>query len=68
MTAEELHVKFQEDISWLGYCEKEREIIAHIKCAMDLLKEQEALIKKQRERIENLLMNLNTMLEECNEK
>ena len=45
MTVEELLVKFQEDISWLGYCETEREIVAHIKCAMALLKEQPDIIR-----------------------
>lgn len=41
MTIETLIEKLQEDISWLGYNETEREIIEHIKCAIKLLKEQE---------------------------
>lgn len=41
MTIATLIEKLQEDISWLGYNETEREIIEHIKCAITLLKEQE---------------------------
>lgn len=43
MTIATLIEKFQEDISWLGYNETEREIIEHIKRAITLLKEQEAI-------------------------
>lgn len=42
MTIATLIEKLQEDISWLGYNATEREIIEHIKCAITLLKEQEA--------------------------
>ena len=49
MTIATLIEKLQEDISWLGYNETEREIIEHIKCAITLLKEQEATIEKYRE-------------------
>lgn len=42
MTTATLIEKLQEDISWLGYNETEREIIEHIKCAITILKEQEA--------------------------
>lgn len=43
MTIATLIGKLQEDISWLGYNATEREIIEHIKCAITLLKEQEAV-------------------------
>ena len=43
MTIATLIEKFQEDISWLGYNETEREIIKHIKYAIILLKEQDPL-------------------------
>jgi len=46
MTIATLIEKLQEDISWLGYNETEREIIEHIKCAITLLKEQEAVKPK----------------------
>ena len=41
MTIEELLKKLQEDISWLGYNETEREIITHIQCAMKYLEKAE---------------------------
>ena len=43
MTIETLIEKLREDISWLGYNETERRIIDHIKCAITLLKDQEAI-------------------------
>jgi len=49
--------KFQEDISWLGYNETEREIIEHIKCAMTLLKAQEpqSVIVREKPKNGNIL-------------
>ena len=47
MTTATLIEKLQEDISWLGYNETEREIIEHIKCAITILKEQEARKKNR---------------------
>jgi hypothetical protein len=47
MTIATLIEKLQEDISWLGYNETEREIIEHIKYAITLLKEQEARKKNR---------------------
>ena len=47
MTIATLIEKLQEDISWLGYNETEREIIEHIKCAITILKEQEARKKNR---------------------
>lgn len=44
MTAEELLIKLQEDISWLGCNETEREIVSHIQCAIELLKEHELVV------------------------
>lgn len=49
MTIATLIEKLQADISWLGYNATEREIIEHIKCAITLLKEQEAVPVIQRE-------------------
>lgn len=46
MTIATLIEKLQEDISWLGYNETEREIINHIKHAITLLKEQESLLEE----------------------
>lgn len=43
MTVKELLIKLQEDISWLGYNETEREIVSHIQYAIELLKEQETV-------------------------
>ena len=47
MTIATLIEKLQEDISWLGYNETEREIVEHIKRAITLLKEQEAELLQQ---------------------
>ena len=45
MERSELLEKFREDISWLGVCETEREIISHIEYAMKLLKEQPDVVR-----------------------
>ena len=50
MERSELLEKLREDISWLGACETEQQIISHIEYAMKLLKEQEAMrVSSQRE-------------------
>jgi len=43
MTIETLIEKLQEDISWLGYNQTEKEIIKHIKCAITLLEQQKPM-------------------------
>lgn len=54
MTIATLIEKLQEDISWLGYNATEREIIEHIKCAVTLLKEQEAEIDSLNAALDNI--------------
>lgn len=45
MERSELLERLREDISWLGSCETERQIISHIKYAMKFLKEQPDIVR-----------------------
>ena len=45
MERSELLEKLREDISWLGACETEQQIISHIEYAIKLLKEQPDIVR-----------------------